>query len=227
MTNTIYGSFDDAALAEKAAGALLDHGVRAEDLSLVQNEAYNNLPRTTFDDTRVTPSMTTDPYTGEAVATGRLTTDEVDADDAEPKNFEAAAKQGISTTTGADAGSAAVPGAAMGLGVGAAAALAALMLPGIGLVMGGGALALALGGMAGATAGGAAVGAITGYLKDQGVEEHVAMEYDKAISNGGAVLSVQVPSGDVDEPKARQLLDKYGANNVNSYAYASTKPYVA
>jgi len=36
MGNTIYASFIDASLAEKAAGALLDHGVRAEDISVVR-----------------------------------------------------------------------------------------------------------------------------------------------------------------------------------------------
>ncbi len=38
MSNTIYASFDDASFAEKAAGALLDHGVLADHLSLVRND---------------------------------------------------------------------------------------------------------------------------------------------------------------------------------------------
>ena len=37
MAQTLYASFADAALAEKAAGALLDYGVRQEDISLVAN----------------------------------------------------------------------------------------------------------------------------------------------------------------------------------------------
>src|SRR5579883_1822531 len=40
MAQTIYASFADASLAEKAAGALLDYGVRQEDLSLVANDQY-------------------------------------------------------------------------------------------------------------------------------------------------------------------------------------------
>ena len=34
-------------------------------------------------------------------------------------------------------------------------------------------------------------------------------------------------SGDVDEAKAQQILEKYGASNVNSYAFTGSKPYVA
>ena len=36
----LYASFADAAMAEKAAGALLDYGVRQEDISLVANDQY-------------------------------------------------------------------------------------------------------------------------------------------------------------------------------------------
>src|SRR5438270_11952405 len=40
MAETLYASFPDPALAEQAAGALLDRGVRSEDLSLIASEAY-------------------------------------------------------------------------------------------------------------------------------------------------------------------------------------------
>ena len=36
----LYASFADASLAEKAAGALLDYGVRQEDISLVAHDNY-------------------------------------------------------------------------------------------------------------------------------------------------------------------------------------------
>ena len=35
MGNTIYAAFADPSQAEKATGALLDHGVRPEDISVV------------------------------------------------------------------------------------------------------------------------------------------------------------------------------------------------
>src|SRR5579862_9126995 len=38
MTDTIYASFADAALAEKAAGALLDRGAKNEDISIVSRD---------------------------------------------------------------------------------------------------------------------------------------------------------------------------------------------
>jgi len=75
------------------------------------------------------------------------------------------AEHGISTTTGADAASGAAKGSAIGLGVGAAAALAALLVPGIGLVIGGGALATAIAGAAGTTAAGAIAGGVAGFLR--------------------------------------------------------------
>lgn len=285
MANTLYASFVDAALAEKAAGALLDHGVRAEDLSLIQNERYSSgntmvehregeMTGATTDspgvmgtgtytansetytesgysgadaDTLDRPTMSnTGPY-GTTAETGyvdaydtdatdrgegmyRESKDDDDDDDEnrDPASFEKSAKHGISTTTGADAGSGAVKGGAIGLGVGAIAAIASLLVPGIGLITGAGALATAIGGLVATTAGGAAVGAVTGYLKDQGVEEHVAQQYGEAVEKGGAILAIHVPSGDVDEPKARQLLEKYGASNVNTYAMAdSNSPYMA
>lgn len=48
------------------------------------------------------------------------------------------AERGITTTTGADAAVGAAKGAGIGLGIGALAALASVMVPGIGIVVGGG-----------------------------------------------------------------------------------------
>ncbi len=312
MANTLYAAFADAAMAEKAAGALLDHGVKAEDLSLVQHESRYNMPTTVADDTGVTPRYAEGEMTGATVdspgvmGTGvynppadevgmsrsnmdmdrdmntsevtpsmtnstaynegvtRDTTDEdfqVERNDAEydrenasvsssnsPTSYddntvreegkddevndtyksEKAAKQGISTTTAADAGHAAITGGAVGLGVGAIAAVASLLIPGFGLVVGAGALATAIGGMVATTGAGAVVGGVTGFLKDQGVEEHVAQRYGETVTGGGAILAVNVPSNDIDEAKARELLEKYGASNVNTYALAeNTKPYMS
>jgi len=262
MSNTLYAAFTDATFAEKAAGALLDHGVRAEDLSLVQHESRYNMPTTVAEDTGVTPRVegemtgamsdspavvgagtyeTARPIDSETYmeeddfATARnqadydRETNMVDKD--KPKDTlhaEKSAKHGISTTTGADAGSAAITGGAWGLGVGAVAALASMLIPGVGIIVGGGALATAIAGLVATTGAGAAVGAVTGYLKDQGVEEHVAMKYGETVEGGGAILAVHVPSGNVDEPLARQMLEKYGAMNVNTYALTdNARPYMS
>jgi uncharacterized membrane protein len=262
MGNTIYASFADPAMAERAAGALLDHGVRKDDLSIVVS-GHDDQPRTADpslnepfgardqDDYRFSgeqshlydmnappagsPGMTDAFEQGRADAAAstyphetvigsptytaaEATTPDVDytPSDAEP-GPEHRAKEGISTTTPADAGEGAVKGAGWGLGIGTVAALAALFVPGVGFVVGGGALAAALGSVAAATGAGAAAGAVAGYLKDQGVDEHAAAEYERSVSSGGAILAVTLPSGDVTRERALELIEKYGGTNVGAY----------
>lgn len=131
---------------------------------------------------------------------------------------EKSAKHGITTTTGKDAASGAAKGAAVGLGVGAVAALAAIAVPGFGLVAGGGALATAIAGGIGTVAGGAIAGGVMGYLQDQGVETHIAEQYAADIEEEGGLLAVDIPSGNVDEALAREVFDKYGGRNVHVQA---------
>jgi uncharacterized membrane protein len=138
------------------------------------------------------------------------------------------ASSGITTTTGSDAASAAGVGAGIGLGVGALAAITAILVPGIGLVAGGGALATALAGAAGATVAGAAAGGVTGYLKDQGVPEDLAQRTETRIKSGGALLSIIVPSNQVDQTRATAVLEKYGDTGyefwTSDYSTAGTPP---
>ncbi len=270
----LYATFADAALAEKAAGALLDFGVRKEDLSLVANEGHGAV--------RGTGGMTQADLGGTAGTLGNraghdtasvgdrlaqagdrvagAVTGAVGATGASA-NYAAAgtmregmadthanmagaeansgatvgstagnsgatvgddstsmsAKHGISTTTPEDAGEGAVKGTEIGLGLGILAAAAALLVPGVGLVIGGGALATALGGTALAAGAGAVAGGVTGYLKDQGVPGEAVQHYQTAVQNGGAILSVNIPSGNVDQAGAEQVLSKYGASNLNAY----------
>jgi hypothetical protein len=279
MANTIYAAFADPGLAEKAAGALLDHGARNEDISVLRShdpdrdkdhwykhDSGHRAVAPDLDNTRGgaagTSRVSGDPLgeprmesttgteygatnanlsetrgidetrtagygtTGERVErTDYERTEREDRDNpADEADVESTAKSGITTTTAGDAGSGAVKGAGVGLGVGALAALWALFVPGIGLVLGGGALAAALGGVAAATGAGAVAGGVTGYLKDQGVDDHVAEDYDRTVQSGGALLAISLPTGSLDEGKAREILDKYGATNVNSYA---TRGYMA
>ncbi len=181
MAHTIYASFADAGLAEKAAGALLDHGVRNEDISIVAHRPDGGEDRT-----------------------------------------DTAAKQGISTTTPGDAGAGAAKGAGIGLGVGVVAALASMMVPGFGLVMGGGALATAIAGAAGATAAGAVAGGVHGYLKDQGMPDEAIMRYENAWKAGGAIMAVTVPSGNMDQKTVEGILCKYQASNVDAFGMSGT-----
>mgnify|MGYP003610864842 CR=1 FL=1 len=122
------------------------------------------------------------------------------------------ATEGITTTTSADAASGAGKGAGMGLGLGAVAALASLVIPGFGLVTGGGALATALAGLAGATVGGAIAGGVAGYLQDQGVPHRIATDSEEALKNGRAVIAVTCPSGKLGEFEVREIINKYNAD---------------
>jgi uncharacterized membrane protein len=147
--------------------------------------------------------------------------DEMDDADAsvykDSGDLDRAAKQGISTTTPGDAGSGAAKGAGIGLGVGVLAGLASLFIPGVGMVIGGGALATAIGGAVGTTAAGAVAGGVTGYFKEQGVPDDAVQQYSNTLSGQGAVLAIGIPSGKVDEGIARQVVSKYGGGDVNLY----------
>lgn len=125
------------------------------------------------------------------------------------ESVEKVATNGITVTTGQDAAVGAAKGAGVGLGVGALAAIASLAVPGVGMVIGGGALATAIAGAAGATAAGAVAGGAMGYLQDQGVmPEHVEAINANLVS-GGALVSVSVPSNNVNADTVQQIFAKY------------------
>lgn len=252
----LYAIFDETANADRAAGALLDYGLRDEDISLVRTGSEAELrswathrlqamgPPQNFtgaefhsDENRAGSDCTNldianmpvdivhgqfldkvdltmqevlrDPHLAAAERMSQSAYAETRAEDHE----ELPAKNGISITTGSDAAAGAIKGAEWGLGVGVISALAALFIPGFGLILGGGALAGAVAGAVASAGAGAAAGAVTGYLKDQGMEETVARHYG-AVAAEGALLEVTLPSGDVTEETARDVLRKYGASNI-------------
>lgn len=234
---TLYATFNDVDSAERAAGALLDYGVRPDDLSLIRKHSgtapspppgVDPEPIGTDADSSDLTYTATDPYTPGTSRADDATYDTLvpsfDADDYDP---ETSAKAGITATTPEDAGAGAIKGAEIGLGVGALAALVSIFVPGVGLVAGGGALATALLGFAAATGAGAIAGAVTGYLKDQGMESQVADHYASAVASGAGLISVTVPSGSVDESTVRSIMDKYGASNVTNFASKASGGYVA
>jgi hypothetical protein len=124
------------------------------------------------------------------------------------------AEQGLTTTTSQDAASGAMKGAGVGLGVGILAALAAVTLPGIGLVLGGGALATALAGTAATTAAGAIAGSAVGYLGDQGVNPETATRISSTVDAGGALVSVTAPSAGMNHETIEAILAKYEATDI-------------
>ena len=125
------------------------------------------------------------------------------------KNVHAEVKHGITTTTADDAAVGAAKGAGIGLGVGALAAVASLFIPGFGLVTGGGALATAAASLVGTMVGGAIAGGVGGFLEDQGVDKVVAVDAERAVKNGHAVVIVGAPSGKLSELEITEVLNKY------------------
>ena len=223
-TQTIYALFQDVADAERAIGALQDHGIPAADIGVAarrpaeQEEAGR--VRTGF--TRVTdredvaqgePEVTYLARPGTlppaALATTAAPTTSVDT----PMNVDTVGKTGLTTTTPEDAAAGASIGSGIGLVGGLLAAAAALMIPGVGLVLGGGALAAAIGAAAATTAAGAAVGGVTGYLRDMGMPEHAVASVHDRLSEGDYLVTVAIDPVRYDQIK--QLLLKYNAAGVD------------
>ncbi|HEY0867941.1 MAG TPA: hypothetical protein VGE01_11200 [Fimbriimonas sp.] len=117
-----------------------------------------------------------------------------------------------------DAKSTVAASAGLGLGVGAAAALAAIALPGIGLVIGGGALATAVAGLAASSASGAAADGIVGYLKDQGVPADAIPSLRQAYETGGAILGVALEKAPADSVEVESILRSFGAGQIGAYS---------
>ena len=183
MTETLFASFVNINDAERAMGALLDHGVKPKDISLVAHESHAGLVES---------------YSA--------------SKDLELKELKDHAEKGITTTTASDAESGAITGATLGIGFGVVAALASIFIPGFGLILGGGALSIALSGTAGATGVGAIAGGVTGYLKDQGVSEPHLASYETAFQGGGAIMGVDM-DGTMDRADFERILNKYNASN--------------
>ncbi len=223
-TERIYALFQDVADAERAIGALQDHGIARDAIGVVarraaeQDEAgrvrggYARLadqtgleqgePETAY----MTQVGTLPPA---AIASTAAPTSSVDT----PANVEAVGKEGLTTTTPQDALAGAAVGTGVGLVAGILAAAAAIAIPGFGLVLGGGALAAALGAAAATTAAGAVAGGVTGYLRDMGMPEPAAQRLADRISEGDYLLTIDADSLQYDDLK--QLLTKYNAVGVD------------
>lgn len=217
---TIYALFQDVSDAERAIGALKDHGVPDANIGIASRRAaeQDEAGRIRSGYTRLTEDETTSaatyaPQTGTppAAAIADTVTPRSAVDTAE--NVSAIGKMGITTTTPQDAAAGAAVGTGVGLVAGLLAAAAAVMIPGVGLVLGGGILAGALGVTAATTAAGAAVGGVTGYLRDMGMPEHAAANVSDRLREGDYLLTISVDPARYDDIK--QLLLKYNAAGVD------------
>lgn len=111
---------------------------------------------------------------------------------------------------GAEVAGGVAKGAAAGGIVGLAAGLAAFAIPGIGPVIGGGALLALFGGS------GAVVGSLTGAFSTENVSNQVIERYGMALREGQAVISVSAPDAETAK-QAEEVLTNSGASNINSY----------
>lgn len=220
----VYALFQDVADAERAIGALEDHGVPRANVGVAARRAAEaeEAGRVRGGFTRVTdaqdarqgePVVTYDPQPGtlppSALAPTVTPTSSVDT----AQNVEAVGKEGITTTTPEDAAAGAAVGAGVGLVAGLLAAAAVVIVPGVGLFLAGGVLASALGLAAGTTVAGAAVGGVVGYLRDMGMPEQAASRYADRIAEGDYLLTAVIDSEQYDEVK--NLLLKYNAAGVD------------
>jgi hypothetical protein len=106
------------------------------------------------------------------------------------------------------AGDAAIAGAVVGTGVGAAfGVLAASLVPGLNLILGGGLLTAAFGG----AALGAAVGTFAGPFVAMGLTEQDAQHYARHVEAGRTVVLVHLVHPGERETDARTILDDLGA----------------
>jgi len=221
---TIYALFQNVADAERAIGALQDHGVPATNIGVATRrpaeEEEAGRVRTGF--TRLTDDGAVrqgEPEVAYAAQPGTLppaalatTAAPVTAVDT-PLNVATVGKEGITTTTPQDAAAGAAVGTGVGLVAGLLAAAAALTIPGFGLVLGGGVLAAAFGAAAATTAAGAAAGGVVGYLRDMGMPEQAAANVNDRLREGDYLLTATVDPVRYDEIK--QLLQKYNAVGVD------------
>ncbi len=217
---TIYALFQNVADAERAIGALGDHGVPEASIGIASRRAAeqdeserirSGYTRLTEDETTSAATYLPQPSTAPAAAIASTIAPRSEVDTAE--NVSAIGKMGITTTTPQDAAAGAAVGSGIGLVAGLLAAAAAVMIPGVGLVLGGGILAGAFGVAAATTAAGAAVGGVTGYLRDMGMPEHAAENVSDRLREGDYLMTISVDPARYDEIK--QLLLKYNAAGVD------------
>jgi hypothetical protein len=113
----------------------------------------------------------------------------------------------------------AATGVLAGGALGALLGLGAIVIPGLGAFLAAGPI---MGALAGAGAGGA-VGTLTGALVGMGIPEYEAKRYEAHLAKGGALLSVHCDDRDWAR-RARQLLDGFGAYDIDQTHEAGAKP---
>lgn len=171
MRDTLFATFATIHNAELALGALLDHGVNRQDLSVILCD-----PR-------------------------RITSSDSGTASASPNEAETGSSSETAERSGNYAG--------LGYDICFLAGLHPSTHSGDGILLGKGSISQALVEM---TGGGATEHSVMGTLRfliDQGVPCESVLIYSQVIKDGGALVSISVPSGDLSEFEIRNLLTKH------------------
>jgi hypothetical protein len=219
--STLNATFEYAADAKKAAGALFDYGIPQKDLTITSKyECASHL---------YNKEIETDVSRGEnegwparraaAMVMGKRQKEaeekEADTGYREADEAERYAKSGISITTPGDAFAGALKGAAIGLCIGTLAGFLWLMPGHIGSVRAGAAFAFVMGVAAFGLVAGAILGTVVGYLKDQGIPRNTDKLPPLKISVRPVLLAVNLSSSDIGETEAKKLVSKYNAISID------------
>jgi len=178
MAQRVTAIFISREAADRAANALVDLGAENEHISMLARGEQGTVTSTP--------------------ATGR----QGEHDFVEPAREVGDSGAALTTTNEGDA----AKGAAVGAVAGLAAGLLALTIPGIGLVLAAGPLALA-------AASGAIAGGVYGGLRDIGVDETAARGYEERLRGGNVLLTAVIPP--MSEARVRVVLDEHDAEDIS------------
>ncbi len=237
MDHVLHATFDSADDGIRAVKLLLYHGLHAEDINLILPQPRDTAPTAkrsaaqaatsaavstrptavaTDADVPYPPPLPPRPrhddpqyYGGDDLmapgATG-YRYDELGAvipDPVPPRQ-----PKGSTSPGDGEAGLDTEEGIGLGLGLGM---LAALCVPGIGLIVGSGAIVVDL--MTGGVVAGGIAGGIYGYLIDRGVDRQFAQVMSHHLEGGGTTLSVTVPEA-IKRAEIKRILIESGGDSI-------------
>jgi len=221
---TLYATFDDALDAERAAGALFDHGIARRDLTITSKRVST----IRADDTEaalVGDNEGWPPAGSRAIADRKravkIDQDQADIDYRAADHAEQTAKRGISITTARDVGIGAIKGSVVGLiGATIITILWEMPPPGAGITSG---LLLAVQVLAVGMIAGAIGGGVFGLLTDQGSVRPRSRRHRNGMQaitrrfkvSRPVTLAVTVSPSDSVIAEARRLVCKYHASSID------------
>jgi len=194
MAQRVAAIFDSRAEAERAADALVDLGAERDQISLLARGEEGADAQSSMEQANHGDGMVKQGDHGEGMV--------------EPAREVGDSGAALTTTDGGDV----AQGATIGAVAGIAAGLLALTVPGIGLVLAAGPLAMA-------AASGAIAGGVFGGLRDIGINEHHAQGYEEHVRGGGVLLTGVIPHA--NETQVRAVLEEHGGHDISFHELAT------